>query len=179
MYLKPVATQDARPVLPAALTRLIAPRGMAATTRVETAAGWRPAAEIQAGDLVHTWDGGLRPVREVERQSRPAGTEMVRLPGGILGLCDAIDLAPDQEVAIESRGSGRVHRVRAAALAGLSGACVLATTARHEMILPVFDEEELVWVNSGLRLFCPARSGAEGIAALRTGPNGRSQLIVA
>ncbi|WP_432450645.1 Hint domain-containing protein [Aliiroseovarius marinus] len=157
--------------LPADLADLMDPKrtgqaGMVSGTRVETAAGWRNVEHVMKGDAVFTLDGGLRVVRGVMR-SACAETRGLHVPGGALGNCDDMWLMPGQEVLIEAQWAQEAFgtplaMLPATALAGYRGISWGAMPSGAEAVSLVFDEEEVVYANSGVLLGCAgARSDAQ------------------
>ncbi len=146
-------------LFPAAMTR----GGMIEGTRVEAADGWRPVESLMRGDAVYTWDGGLREIRAIHREEiRPV--RVLEVPGGALCNCADMTLMPGQHMALDLPGAeaafGRpTVLVPAAALAGWRGIEWTNCKARKvEAVTLVFDEEELVWGNSGALFHCPQAS---------------------
>ena len=76
-------------------------RGLYASTLVQTALGWRAAAELGSGDLVMTRDDGLRPIRSVSVEHRQA-LWSVRLPQGAFGNDAVVMLPPGQPILIKT-----------------------------------------------------------------------------
>lgn len=145
--------------------------GLIAGTQVETAEGWKTVERVRTGEKVHTYDGGLRPVRRIERtvfgaevrQVFPDGLLMV--PGGALDNCDAFYLLPDQHVLLESVIAAEVlgapsTLVPAAALEGYRGIMRVMPVDLIEVITLLFDEEEVVFANTGTMMHCPPRASA-------------------
>ncbi len=137
--------------------------GMIEGTRLEAADGWRPVESLVRGDAVYTWDGGLREIRAILREEvRPV--RVLEVPGGALGNCAEMTLMPGQHLALDLPGAeaafGRPSvLVPAAALAGWRGVEWTNWKARKvEVVTLVFDEEELIWANSGALFHCPQPS---------------------
>lgn len=143
--------------------------GIAAGALVETGSGWLPVESLQPGMAVQTWDGGLATVKAIAtRWLLPVGAEaaMIHLPGGVLGLCSDLWLAPDQVILLESAAAAEVlghpvALVRAGALAGSLGITRQRQSAPRQIITPIFAQAEVVFANTGARILCP---GAEGPA---------------
>lgn len=141
-------------------------RGLTGGTLLETGAGWRPVDAITVGDMVQTFDGGLRPVVALRRHyvTRAAlieqGVQPVRIGGGTLNACSDLWVMPAQGVLCPvdpRRNGGQEHRLCAARdLAGRPG--VTRRPARAALALTElgFAEEEVVWANTGVLLHCPA-----------------------
>lgn len=140
--------------------------GLLDETMVETAEGWRPVASIGLGDLVQTFEGGLRPVTALRHQFISSATraqmtlDPVVVRGGTLNTCRDLQLLPGQHVLIPTPDAqaslGYTHLLaEASALKGLG----LARPASKRTALAItqlgFEEPEVVWANSGLLLSCP------------------------
>jgi Hint domain len=136
--------------------------GLTSGTLVETAQGWREAESLRIGMGVHTLDGGLRPVLALDRQTLGAGTAVVRLPGGSFDNCTTLDLLADQDLVMD-HPDGHLVRIAARMLVGQRGATMVRLAEDSDRLAPLFAEDEVIWTNSGTRLYCT------GIAADRTG----------
>ncbi len=155
---------DAAPVLsrPASPARLT--HALSATTLVEAERGWTPIGALRAGERLHTFDGGLRPLRRVERFEVQAGeTRLVRLPGGVLGGAADIALLPGQFLLIDTwdRLDGVIALVPAEAMVGLGGAHWSGIVQATPLFQPVFDDDEVIYANGGQLLHCPGVVDAE------------------
>ena len=146
------------------------PRGMIAGTMVETSQGWLPVERVQMGMSVYTYDGGKKPVVAIERQTLGAelGTVypdgLLLVPGGARDNCNAFYLLPEQHVMIESDIAADVlgapaHLVPAAALEGFRGIQRVMPVDQIEIITLLFDEEEVVFANTGALIHCPKVAG--------------------
>ncbi len=135
--------------------------GVLAGGLLETEAGWRPVETLRPGDRLHTFDGGLRPLRLVTELEVPAFMgEVIRVAGGAFNACSDILLLPGQPIFTDHRAVQDVldlpgALISASDLDGYDGC--------HRMRLPkpvsayalTFDEDEVIYANSGLRLHCP------------------------
>lgn len=135
--------------------------GLTAGTLVETATGWKPAEALRIGTGVYTMDGGQRPVLALDRATLAAGTMLVRLPGGSFDNCTALDLLPDQDLVMEHPDGQRV-RIAARLLVGHRGAAMVRLDRQSERVTPLFAEDEVVWSNSGTRLYCAGIATGRG-----------------
>lgn len=165
MFMQDAARFIADPAQPA-----VAPNrtGLLSATLVETETGWRPAGDLRRGDRVHTFDGGLRPLVAMDRDWLDAGTDLIRLPGGVLGNAADQMLLPGQHLMIDTWDMAEVidapvALIPAEALAGLGGSARSLTGRPAEVVIPVFQTDEVIYANGGLLMHCP------GIA---TGPHG-------
>ena len=139
--------------------------GLIGGTKVETEAGWRRVEDLRPGTLVHTFDGGLRPVRAVYRTEYGAGLAdaypegLILVPAEALANNEAFYLLPDQHV-----------MVRGTAVEGVTGETGVLIAGRHMVgyggitsVMPVdevdvyslsFDEEEVCFVNRAVLMHC-------------------------
>lgn len=145
-----------RPVLPA-----LAATGLTCATLVETAEAWQPAGDLRIGARVQTLDGGLATVRGIER-TPATGLPAVRLAGGLVGNCADLVLPRGQLMLVDTLGDSALPDrdlvlVPAAAWLGLPGAA--ETLIQDTLVTPLFDDEEVIWANSGVLLHCPAIAG--------------------
>lgn len=133
--------------------------GLSPDAMVETRNGWKRAAEIQIGDELGTFDGGFRPVRDVVR-NQTMDVPLIHIPGGVLN-CDAdVTVLPDQHVLLtgkeaETRFHLPVVLIPALNLVGQMDIEMSRTEAQIDTLTLVFDEEEVIWANTGLLLHCP------------------------
>ncbi|MEM9343761.1 MAG: Hint domain-containing protein [Pseudomonadota bacterium] len=150
--------------------------GLIGGTKVETEAGWRRVEDLRPGTLVHTFDGGLRPVRAIYQTEYGAGLAeaypegLILVPAGALGNNEAFYLLPDQHV-----------MVRGTAVEGVTGESGVLVAGRHTigyggigLVMPVdeiniyslsFDEEEICYVNQAVLMHCPRpKKVAEGVS---------------
>ena len=146
-------------LFPSALAR----SGFIQGTKVEAADGWRPVESLMRGDAVYTFDGGLREIRSIHREEiRPV--RVLNVPGGVLDNCAEMVLLPGQHMLMDLPGAEEAFGspmglIPAAALAGWNGVEWVNWKARKvEVVTLVFDEEELVWGNSGALFHCPDAS---------------------
>jgi hypothetical protein len=141
--------------------------GLVAGTRLEAADGWRPVERLMRGDAVYTLDGGLRQIIEIKREDLTPARQLI-VPGGALDNCAEMTLLPGQHVLLEAEiaedafGSPLVL-LPAAALAGYRGIHWQEGRERVEIVTLGFDEDELVYGNTGALLHCPstARMGEQ------------------
>ena len=143
-------------LFPSALAR----SGILEGTRVEAADGWRPVESLTRGDAVYTFDGGLKEITAIHREElRPV--RVLNVPGGALENCADLLLLPGQYMAIEDARAEALFGspltlIPAAALAGYRGIeWENAKARRLEVVTLEFEEEELVWGNSGMLFHCP------------------------
>ena len=132
--------------------------GMLAGTLVETANGWCRAERLKSGDMVHTFDGGLRPVIRVEHrffdlsQDAQAPDFLVKVPGGVLNTCSDTQFLPDQKILLEdNQNTGTLGGLaRVADLCGIAGVALVRPTGMLQSVRPILENEEILWANTGL-----------------------------
>lgn len=144
--------------------------GILAGSLVETEAGWRPVETLAGGIRVATYDGGFRPVVRVERHHLwpAAEAEAVHVPGGALDTCAGFSLLPGQHVYLTSAVVEEVlgaegALVPAASLAGHAGITRAPLPRPTEVLSLHFAAEEIVYVNSGALVHCPAEGARRGV----------------
>ncbi len=167
MFMQDITRLSATAVAPA----LPVTQGLLAGTRVETRGGWRPVEGLRTGDMVYTLDGGLRRVAAIDRRWTMKGqaAEVLRVPGGVFGNCDVLDLLPDQHVLLDLNADDPATGLPealavlapAAALVALPGVARRLRRNPVQAVTLMFAEEELVWAATGVLAHCPAvRHGA-------------------
>lgn len=142
--------------------------GIAAGTLIETDRGWRSVDELCPGDRIMTFDGGLRELRAVStrRLDSPMGqvAHMMEVPGGVLDTCSDLSLPADQYVlldlaAVEASHDSPLALVPAAALEDWNGIRRKPAGDRSLSYTLCFDDEEIVFANTGAMLHCAAPEG--------------------
>ena len=147
--------------------------GLIAGTMVETAAGWRNVELLRVGDHVHTYDGGLRQLRRVERAyygAEDGGYDLdgvLHVPGGALDNCEDMFMMPEQMLMIESQVAAELLGtlavlMPASALEGFSGITRHQPQGLVEAITLGFDDEEVVFANSGMLAHCALGASESG-----------------
>ena len=151
--------------------------GIVAGTRVETESGWRAVESLLTGTKVQTY-AGLRRVARIERSfvepaNRSVNPEpMLLVPGGVLNNCSAFYLLPDQLVLLETIYAEEVFGdaatlIPGAALTGFRGIEQVRPRGLVEIITLQFDEEDVVYGNTGVLFHCPSVGAPQG-AGLRS-----------
>jgi hypothetical protein len=142
--------------------------GMTTGMRVATGYGWRPVEAVAEGDLVLTFDHGMKPVTNVARQvmwsgmtANPADWPLM-VPAGALGNHDPMILLPGQALMIESDVAEDLFgepfvTVPAAALDGVRGIHRQRLLRQIDVVLLSFAEEQVVFTNCGALFLCPER----------------------
>ena len=160
--------------------------GLVAGTLVETAVGWRRVELLRVGDHVQTYDGGLRQLRCVERSYYGADhggyalAGILHVPGGVLDNCEDMFVMPDQmlmvtsEVAADLLGTPSVL-IPALALIGYHGITRQQPQGLIEAITLGFDDEEVIYANSGLRAHCATGAKSDFFITL---DHGRAKALV-
>lgn len=127
--------------------------GVLPATLIETDKGFRQARALRPGDLVQTFDGGLREVQNI-RHCVPRLTAMVHVPAGALGNDADLELPSDTLVALDLDTADRLFGApvvlsKLIALVGYKG----ISTALPQCMARVhieLDEEELLWAEGGM-----------------------------
>ena len=172
MFMHPqTAFSDAQRIISRndAISTVLPPHGLAAGMRVETPHGWRAVETLGAGDRVQTLDGGMREVigathttlsaRDLTR-ARASGEHPLYVPGGALDTCAGFHLLPGQLVMIDTHHAEAVFGnplvlVPGAALEGWLGILPDMPEAPLTVVRLMFDEEEVIFANTGALLHCP------------------------
>lgn len=127
--------------------------GVLPATQIETDKGFRQARALRPGDMVQTFDGGLREVQNI-RHCVPRLTAMVTVPVGALGNDAELELPSDTLVALDLDTADRlfgtpVVLAKLISLVGYKG----ITTALPQCMARVhieLEEEELLWAEGGM-----------------------------
>ncbi|WP_444454259.1 Hint domain-containing protein [Rhodobacter capsulatus] len=146
-------------------------QGIVAGTRIATATGWRPVEAMAPGDLLMTFDHGLRPLVSVQRSHLFAGRNAcprplmpLAVPVGALGNASPMLLLPEQNVLVESDLAEAVFGdpfalIPAAALEGYRGIDRITPHQRVEIVTLHFVEEEVIYANGTGLIHCGSASG--------------------
>ena len=159
------ATTGAKPLVPPLLEPVEPIAAMDAGTRIETAKGWRSAGQLCAGDLVHTLDGGLVPVLTARSRQMPRyACDLWFIPQGALNNCDAVRITAAQSLLISHSMCDALFGtpdvlVPARAMVGFRGITSGAGLAATHLVELAFEQEEVIFAQSGTLLHCPAASG--------------------
>lgn len=154
--------------------------GIVAGTRIATTIGWRPVESLAPGDMVMTFDHGMRPVIRIERLALwsghspcPRHLRPLAVPVGALGNSAPMLLLPEQTVLVESDLAETVFGdpfvlIPAAALDGYRGIGQVAPHRTVDIVVIQFAEAEVVYANGTGMIHCGSvRNG--GLAALMDG----------
>ncbi len=148
-------------------------RGIAAGTRVETWDGWKRVETLTEGDMVYVRDGGMRPILSVDRvyfrgrKSLDTLSGSVLVPCGALQNCTPMLLLPDQHVLFETPEAQAVLRtpftlLPGHALCGHNGITAIRPQGPLEVVTLRFEEEQVIWANTGIMIHCPHDHEAVG-----------------
>lgn len=142
--------------------------GLTAGTRVASNLGWRAIEALAVGDLVLTFDHGMREITEVRRASlwvdapdtAPAMWPVI-VPVGALGNRDELTLLADQGVLVESDAASDMYGdpfavIPAHTLDGVRGITRAAPSQQVEMIAVYFADEQVIYAEGGALIHCPA-----------------------
>lgn len=151
--------------------------GLITGTLVETSTGWKCVELVRAGDMVQTYDGGLRQVKQVQHSYYGVAhggfeiDQLVHIPGGALGNCQAMVMMPDQHLMLQSQLLDDFCGVPnallpAAAFVGYQGIGTVSPQNVIETVSMQFEEEELVYANSGMLAHCPVSAGSDFFTVL-------------
>lgn len=151
-------------------------RGLMQGTKVATAIGWRPVEAIAIGDRVLTFDNGLQVVTQVTRVKLwdgqgecPTRYWPLEVPAGALGNIDRMFLLPHQPVMLESDTAEALYgdafaTVPAKALDGVNGITRTPVDAETEVVVLHFEDEQVVFNNSGAMFLCPSSKSMLDVA---------------
>ncbi len=141
--------------------------GLVNGTKVETETGWRRVERLVPGERIHTLDSGLCVLRGVVRASYGADLPMVYpegltlIPGGALGNCEGFYVLPDQCLmfagsAVRSMTGRDRTLIAGRDLAGHGHVSLAMPVDGIEVYRLMFDNEEIVFANTGVLMHCPA-----------------------
>lgn len=143
--------------------------GLVAGTKVATPAGWSAVENLQIGNEVLTFDGGMQTLIGLTRKvfavaSDDAASLPMFVPAGALGNLEDMTMLPHQPVMIESDLAEEMTGdpfalIPAAALDGIRG---IAVAVRPQDMLEViqlhFAQDEIVFANIGALFLCRAQA---------------------
>lgn len=149
--------------------------GLGAEALVDTESGWRRAADLATGDLVHVHGGGLRPVQAVHHSEEGVAPPLLHVPGGALGNCAELWLGAAQLVLVDTLYDPALPDamevlVPAEALDGLRGIALQTAPAGLPLVTLHFEEEEVIWAQTGLTLHAPSLAAPETVWLSRDFP---------
>lgn len=142
--------------------------GLMAGTRVASMMGWRGVESLAKGDLVLTFDNGMKEIVDIRRvticldapQTEKALWPVI-VPAEALGNKEALTLLPDQGVMLECEAASDLYGdpfavVVAQALEGVRGIHRAPPTKRIELISVVFAEDQVIYAEGGALILCPS-----------------------
>ncbi len=153
----------------------LASRGLFGGTLIGCEDGWRPVESISAGDLVWTFDNGLRPVKGVKfHELRPRDDnpdlELVvyRVPSGGLANAEVLVFLPGTGLLLECENASDAQGdpfavVPVDALEGVCGVRRDTVPGRIVLYTLTFEQEEVFYIDSGLLVHAKAHH-ADGAA---------------
>lgn len=145
--------------------------GLIEGTSVATQEGWRPVETLRKGESVLTFDGGAQRVVAVIRDqiwggigACPENLWPLHVPAGTIGNQSDALVMPHQGVLIESdeisdQWGDPFAVVPGAALAVLEGVERLEPYGTVEVVLPIFEEDQMIFADHGALAFCQAHWG--------------------
>jgi len=152
--------------------------GLVAGTQVATDAGWRPVETLCTGDRLLSFDNGVQPIVDLQREhlgavaaDRPvAKLQAVKVPVAALGNDAPFWLMPDQGVLLESDKALEIlgdpfALVPARALVGVNGIRLAAPGGGVSVTTLAFARDEAVYTAGGPLLYCPRPRTVTGEAA--------------
>ena len=140
--------------------------GITVGTKVATATGWCDAGDVQAGDMVLTFDGGLQRVVKVTRNQLwtgmgrcPKAFWPLLVPAGAIENSEPMMVLPRQGVMLESDLAEAAlgdpfALVPAAALEGVRGVERICPDDPIEVIGLSFESDQVIFAEHGALLFC-------------------------
>ena len=142
--------------------------GLVAGTQVATESGWRPVETLCTGDRLLSFDNGMQPLADLQRDrlgavaaGRPvAALQAVEVPVAALGNDAPFWLMPDQGVLLESDKALEILGdpfavVPARALVGVNGIRLAAPGGGVSVTTLAFARDEAIYIAGGPLLFCP------------------------
>lgn len=156
--------------------------GIVAGTRIATDLGWRPVETILPGDMVMTFDHGMRPVVAVSRAALwsgegrcPRAVMPLAVPVGALGNTAPMLLLPEQNVLVESDLADAVFGdpfalVPAAALQGYRAIDRITPHQSMDVLVLHFAADELVYANGAGLIHCASDTAGQIDAPPETEP---------
>lgn len=145
-----------------------ATHGLMAGTRVASMLGWRGVESLAKGDMVLTFDNGMREIVDIRRVTicldAPLTEEAlwpVIVPADALGNKEALTLLPDQGVMLECEAASDLYGdpfavVVAQALDGVRGIHRAPPTQRIELISISFAQDQVIFAEGGALILCPS-----------------------
>lgn len=160
MFLKHETAFADADLLPGALTPRVA--GFAPELQIETDRGWCAVRDLTPGMAVHTVEGGLQEVQDINLSDQD--TPRWQVPEGALNNCAALTLSAGTLVGLRDPWCLRLHGSplvlsRIESLAGFRGIARAQqgpTTGEQTLYQLRFARSEIIYAQSGTLLLCPA-----------------------
>lgn len=142
--------------------------GLMAGTRVASMLGWRGVESLAKGDMVLTFDNGMKQIVDIRRVSvclDAPQTEKalwpIFVPAEALGNEEELTLLPDQGVMLECEAASDLYGdpfavVAAHALDGVRGIHRAPPQTKIELISICFAEDQVIYAEGGALILCPA-----------------------
>jgi len=162
---------DHMPPAPQAGEDLFFSEGILWGTLIATDTGWRRVETLSPGDLVQTFDCGLRPLTEVHHAAAsvapddwPAAHWPLAVPAGVLGNTTDMRVLPGQLVLLDSDIADDMlgdpfALVPARALDQWRGIRPQRPKLGERAVVLLFDSDQIVYAASSVLLFCPGLAG--------------------
>ena len=163
--------------------------GLVEGTLVATQDGWRPVETLRTGDELLTFDGGMQRVTTVLRDELwggvgpcPRALWPLLVPAGTIGNLNDLLVMPHQGVLIESneicdQWGDPFAVVPGAALEVLDGVERQDPYGSVEVVLPVFEEDQMVFADQGSLMFCQAHWGIGAGVLPKPGSDGNYNML--
>ncbi|MDV4145307.1 MULTISPECIES: Hint domain-containing protein [Shimia] len=145
--------------------------GLIEGTTVATQDGWRAVETLRKGESLLTFDGGAQQVIAVIRDQIWGGIGVcpkhlwpLHVPQGVIGNGREMLVMPHQGVLIESdeildQWGDPFAVIPAAALEVLDGVERQEPYGTVEVVLPIFEEDQMIFTDQGALSFCQAHWG--------------------
>lgn len=141
--------------------------GFLAGTSIASNLGWQPVETLKVGDKVLTFDHAMQTVADIQRETvtlptdRPTALHPVRVPKGACHNRQDLWLMPDQGLLVECEAvmdtlGDPYAVVPARLLRGYRGIAAGRPSDRIELTTLAFRQDEVIYVEGGLLVHCPA-----------------------
>ncbi len=144
--------------------------GLMAGTRIASMLGWRGVESLAKGDMILTFDNGMKEIVEIRRLTicldapqTDASLWPVIVPANALGNKESLMLLPEQGVMLECEAASDIYGdpfaiVVARALDGINGIHRAPPATRIELISISLAEDQVIYAEGGALIFCPAQT---------------------
>jgi hypothetical protein len=163
--------------------------GFVSGTRVVTPGGWATVDSLHVGDEVLTFDAGFQRVTALASEpifmnphTAPRNLWPVFVPAGALENRHALLVQPHQGVLVESpkvrdKWGDPYSVIPGAALDVIDGAYRVEPSKPLTAVLPVFAEDQMIFVNGGALLFSQVIWGVRAGVRPRFGPAANYNMV--